>query len=112
MGLAASQQLRELLERAAHSVHRAVRILTRRVHGSPPTGAARRDVRSFEGVRDRASLVDIGGVTLVVASLADIIRSKKAAGRPRDLAVLEILERALEEASWTTNKARGTRTRK
>jgi hypothetical protein len=37
-------------------------------------------------------------VRLRVASLADIIRSKRAAGRPRDLAVLEILETAREEA--------------
>ena len=54
-------------------------------------------VRSFEGLRERASRVDIGGATILVASLADIIRSKRAARRPRDLAVLEILERTLAE---------------
>lgn len=52
--------------------------------------------RSYEGVRDRASIVDVAGVPLRVASLADIIRSKRAAGRPRDRAVLEILEKSLE----------------
>jgi hypothetical protein len=55
-------------------------------------------LRSFEGVRDRGSDIDVAGVRLRVASLADIIRSKRAAGRPRDLAVLEILETAREEA--------------
>jgi len=34
-----------------------------------------------------------------VASLADIIKSKRAAGRPQDLAVLRLLEKTLEEAS-------------
>lgn len=56
-------------------------------------------LRSFSGVRDRASLVEIDGIPIRVASLGDVIRSKKAARRPRDLAVLDVLERALEEAS-------------
>jgi hypothetical protein len=34
---------------------------------------------------------------LKVASLEKIIRSKKTIGRPRDLAVIEILERTLDE---------------
>src|SRR5437773_5095483 len=69
-------------------------------------------IRSFEGVRDRATMIEIEGTPLLVASLADIIRSKKATRRPRDLAVMEILERALEETARTENKARGARTRK
>lgn len=69
-------------------------------------------IRSFEGVRDRATIVEIEGVRLLVAALEDIIRSKKAARRPRDLAVLEILERALEESSRQANKTRGARPRK
>lgn len=52
-------------------------------------------VRSFEALRSRASDHTIGGVTLKVASLVDIISSKKAAGRERDLAVLPVLERTL-----------------
>jgi hypothetical protein len=55
-------------------------------------------IRSVEGVRDRSSEIEIAGVPLRVAALADIIRSKRAAGRPRDVAVLEVLETALEEA--------------
>ena len=61
-------------------------------------------IRSFEGVRARAAVVEIDGVPIVVASLADIIRSKRAAGRSRDLAVLEILEHALEETKRSKGK--------
>ena len=55
-------------------------------------------VKSFESLRSRAESVAFGRHSLVVASLDDIIRSKKAVGRPRDLAVLEILERTQREA--------------
>lgn len=51
-------------------------------------------VRSYEGVRARATMVDVAGVAIAVAALADIIKSKKAAGRPQDLAVVHVLERA------------------
>jgi predicted nucleotidyltransferase len=54
-------------------------------------------VRSFESLRSRAAEVDFAGHALKVASLADIIKSKRAAGRPRDLAVLEVLQRTLDE---------------
>ena len=56
-------------------------------------------IRSFEGLRKRALAVPLGDARILVAALADIIKSKKAAGRPRDLAVLPILERVLEEAA-------------
>ena len=39
-------------------------------------------IRSFEGVRDRGDTIEIDGVPLRVASLADIIRSTRAARRP------------------------------
>ena len=55
-------------------------------------------VRSFEGLRARAVAHDIDGLRLLLASLDDIIASKKAAGRDRDKAVLSILERTLESA--------------
>jgi hypothetical protein len=42
-------------------------------------------VRSFAGVRDRAALIAVRGIELRVASLTDIIKSKRAARRPRDL---------------------------
>ena len=54
-------------------------------------------IRSFEGLRSRAKRVDLGGHSLLVANLADIIKSKRAAGRAKDRAVLEILEKTLDE---------------
>jgi predicted nucleotidyltransferase len=54
-------------------------------------------VRSFAALRSRATKLELGGRTILVASLADILRSKRAAGRPRDRAVLEILERTVRE---------------
>ncbi len=69
-------------------------------------------IRSFEGVRDRGTTVEIGGVPLRVACLADVIRSKKAARRPRDFAVLEILEKTLAQTSEPQGKARRRRARK
>jgi predicted nucleotidyltransferase len=69
-------------------------------------------VRSFEGLRDRATSIEIDGVVILVASLADIIRSKRAARRPRDLAVLNILEKTLEEKPQQTGPADRRRPRK
>ena len=69
-------------------------------------------LRSFEGVRDRATSVDLGGTTILVASLADVIKSKRAARRPRDLAVLPILEATREEAANAPRKAGRRRSRK
>ena len=60
-------------------------------------------VRSWEALRSRASRIEFGGHALMLADLADMIRSKRAAGRPRDLAVLEILERALHEKKKIEN---------
>jgi len=54
-------------------------------------------VRSFESLRSRAAKATFGGHPLWVADLSDIIRSKKTLGRPKDLAVLEILEKTLDE---------------
>ena len=59
--------------------------------------AAIHGVKSLASLRSRASRVDFGGNVLLVADLADIVASKRAAGRPRDRAVLEILEKTLDE---------------
>jgi hypothetical protein len=59
-------------------------------------------VRSFEGLRVRSVERHLDGLTVLDASLDDIIASKKAAGRSRDLAVLPVLEqtrRALAKGS-------------
>jgi len=55
-------------------------------------------IKSFESLRSRSTALALGdGRTVRVADLKDIIRSKKAAGRQKDLAVLPILERTLHE---------------
>jgi predicted nucleotidyltransferase len=69
-------------------------------------------IRSFAGVRDRASIIEIDGVPIRVAALEDIVRSKRAARRPRDLAVLDVLERTLEEAARETRPPARARQRK
>ena len=54
-------------------------------------------VKSFNSLRSRAEKIQLAGRELWVAHLSDIIASKRAAGRPRDKAVLEVLERTLHE---------------
>jgi len=54
-------------------------------------------VKSFNSLRCRAEAIQLGSHRLWVASLADIIASKRAAGRPRDKAVLAVLETTLRE---------------
>ncbi len=54
-------------------------------------------------VRDAVQLpvVSDGSVLVLVASLADVIRTKEAAGRAKDRAALPLLRQALEElADW------------
>ena len=52
--------------------------------------------RGFEDLRRGAATTEVYGMKLLVASLEDVIRSKEAAGRERDRAVLDDLRRALE----------------
>jgi hypothetical protein len=56
-------------------------------------------VKSFNSLRSRAEQMSCGVHRLWVAHLADIIASKRAAGRDRDKAVLEVLEKTLREKS-------------
>jgi predicted nucleotidyltransferase len=53
-------------------------------------------VKSFESLRSRADEVLMGRASLMVASLRDVIASKRAAGRLKDLAALPVLEETLE----------------
>jgi hypothetical protein len=46
---------------------------------------------TFEALRSRSSRVQIGDSAATVAALTDVIASKEAAGRPKDLAQLPIL---------------------
>jgi hypothetical protein len=50
---------------------------------------------TFDAVRARARSKEVGGQRLTVASLADVIRSKEAAGREKDLAALPSLRTTL-----------------
>lgn len=54
-------------------------------------------VRSFASLRSRALRTEAGGCALLLASLSDIIASKRTAGRLQDRAVLPVLERTLHE---------------
>jgi hypothetical protein len=56
-------------------------VLVRRA-GSPP----------YSQLRRRAQRVDIGTTSVLVASIEDLIAMKEAAGRPKDLVVVEELE--------------------
>jgi len=59
---------------------------------------------SYNAVRSRSRQMSVGREALRVASLEDVIRSKKAAGREKDMAVLPILRSTL-----AVLKARGRR---
>jgi len=54
-------------------------------------------IRSFASLRSRADRATFGRAKLWIASLDDVIASKRALGRPRDLAVLDVLERTARE---------------
>jgi hypothetical protein len=50
---------------------------------------------SFEALRSRALSLRLGAQTAVVACLEDLIASKEACGRPKDLAQLPVLRETL-----------------
>jgi hypothetical protein len=62
-------------------------------------------VKSFNSLRSRAEMIRVAGCDLRVANLADIIHSKRAVGRPRDRAVLDILETTLREKLKSSPKS-------
>jgi hypothetical protein len=51
----------------------------------------------YGDLRRDAAWFDLGGVRVLVASLADVVRSKEAAGRPKDMRYLPSLRRLLDE---------------
>jgi hypothetical protein len=63
---------------------------------------------TFDAVRARASRKGVGGQRLTVASLADVIKSKEAAGREKDVASLPILRSTLA-AQRALKRRRGKR---
>lgn len=54
-------------------------------------------IRSFEALRSRATTAQFARHPLRVAALEDIIKSKAAANRPEDRAVLPVLRRTVRE---------------
>lgn len=53
-------------------------------------------VKSFAGLRKRAIEIEVGKEKLLIACINDIIKSKRAAARKQDLAILPILLRTHE----------------
>lgn len=65
-------------------------------------------VRSFNSLGSRAQEMEIEGEKVAMADLADIIASKRAADRPRDRAVLNVLEKALEQQKANPSPGSGS----
>jgi hypothetical protein len=66
----------------------------------------------FESLRSRAQKIALPNAQVTVASLADIVASKAAAGRPKDLAQLPILRDTLKVIQARTGTASPTPGRK
>ena len=54
-------------------------------------------VEGFEELLQRAKPFDVDGITVLVASIDDLIRMKRAAGRAKDLIEVEILAAVRDE---------------
>jgi hypothetical protein len=69
-------------------------------------------ISSFASLRSRSIPMEIApNIALMVASLADIIKSKRAAARPKDRAVIEILEKTLNEKETFSEELKPKATR-
>ena len=66
------------------------------IAGAPP---------SFDELRRRALLVDLDGIAVPVAGLDDLVRMKRAAGRPHDLLDIGALTRTDEELREEADEA-------
>jgi predicted nucleotidyltransferase len=53
-------------------------------------------IGGYDAIVGRAIEMEVAGHTVKVLALPDLIRTKRAAGRPKDLAVLPILEATLQ----------------
>jgi predicted nucleotidyltransferase len=61
----------------------------------------------YDDLAAAAIEVDLDGLTVKVAAIDDLIRMKRAAGRPRDLAELEILGALRDEAGGDRGRSSG-----
>jgi hypothetical protein len=57
--------------------------------------------RGYDDLRRAALSIEVAGTTICVAALADVVRSKQAAARPKDLLALPVLRRLLEDDAAT-----------
>jgi predicted nucleotidyltransferase len=53
-------------------------------------------IGGYEAIIGRAVDMELAGQSIKVLALEDLIRTKRAAGRPKDLAVLPMLEATLQ----------------
>ncbi|NOT32367.1 MAG: hypothetical protein HOP15_18125 [Planctomycetes bacterium] len=91
------KQLEQVLGRKAVQISplsRTLRIPTPRAHLDILFDEISGKLR-FEALRSRSVKVAMGTLEAVVAALEDVIASKEAAGRPKDVAQLPILRDAL-----------------
>jgi hypothetical protein len=103
-----ADSLRAVILRPYHPVSELYRVVNDDLGLQLDFMPAIHGIRSLVSLRSRADSVEFGGHALWVASLNDIIKSKKSAGRPRDLAVLEILETTLREKQNFPKNASGS----
>ena len=61
-------------------------------------------VEGFDELAKRAEPVDIDGITVLVASIDDLIRMKRAAGRAKDLIEVEVLAAVRDEIENGSNE--------
>ncbi|HUG70266.1 MAG TPA: hypothetical protein VMM76_21125 [Pirellulaceae bacterium] len=54
------------------------------------------EIGGYDDILDNADEMEVAGHQVRVLALADLIRTKRAAGRPKDLAVIPTLEATLE----------------
>jgi hypothetical protein len=101
---AVAQSLRAVILKPYYPVSDLFRVINDELSLQLDFMAKLHGVRSFEGLRSRATPVKFGEHELKIASLADIIKSKRATGRSRDLAALEVLEKTLDEQEKRDNQ--------
>lgn len=65
------------------------------VHGDLHIAVRPAGTAGYADLRRDAATLTLHGVTIAVASLADVVRSKEAAGRPKDRAALPLLRETL-----------------
>jgi hypothetical protein len=54
-------------------------------------------IKSFASLRSRAESLKLGDSTLMIASLEDLLKNKEKLGRPKDMAVIDLLRDTLNE---------------